>query len=346
VKHPAPRVDSLIVELTRACDHDCLHCYNVWKNRAPYPPGPELDTAGLLDLLGRVVEEEGLTQITLSGGEPLLRPDLPEIVDWLCARGLGVTLITNGRRLDAATIDRLGARRVGVWELPLLAVSRALHDRLSGRAGAFDRATEAMVDLKLAGATVAGVFVMTRLNLPELPQVMELAKALGLDALMLNRFNPGGRGAEHLELLQAAPGELAAAFAQAERLSGELGLELATGVPVPPCLVDTTGLRRLAFGACAAGGERAYYTLDPSGRLRPCNHSPTILADLRVETFAAARASVALRTFRAARPALCDGCVLADSCQGGCKAAAEVCAGALDAPDPFLAAYAHLRRRL
>jgi radical SAM protein with 4Fe4S-binding SPASM domain len=342
----APRVDSLIVELTRACDHDCLHCYNVWKNRAPYPPGQELGTAELLDLLGRVVDEDGVQHITLSGGEPLLRPDLPEIVDWLSARRLGITLITNGRRLTAATIERLGAQRVGVWELPLLAVDREIHDRLSGREGAFDRATEAMADLKLQGANVVGVFVMTRLNLAQLPQVLELAVALGLDALMLNRFNPGGRGAAQVELLQATPAELAAAFAEAERRSVALELPLAVGVPVPPCLVDPAGLSHLEFGACSAGTPHAYYTLDPSGRLRPCNHSPTILGDLRHESFAALRASALLQAFRAARPALCADCRLADSCQGGCKAAAEVCCGSTSAPDPFLAAFAHLRRRL
>ncbi|HOX46702.1 MAG TPA: radical SAM protein [Myxococcota bacterium] len=343
---PAPPVEDMIVELTRACDHDCLHCYNVWKNRAPYPPAPELGTAGLLELLGRVVEQEGLTHITLSGGEPLLRQDLPLLVDWLAARRLGITLVTNGRLLTAAAIERLGARRVGVWELPLLAVDRAVHDRLSGRAGAFDRATEAMADLKLAGATVVGVFVMTRLNLPQLSQVMELATALGLDGLMLNRFNPGGRGAEHVELLQSSPAELAAAFSVAERRSAALGLPLAVGVPVPPCLVDPAGLTRLDFGACSAGTAHAYYTLDPGGRLRPCNHSPTILGDLRLESFAALRAAPAMQAFRAARPALCAACRLADSCQGGCKAAAEVCCGSASAPDPFLAAFAAQRRRL
>ena len=108
---------------------------------------------------------------------------------------------------------------------------------------------------------------------------------------------------------------------------------------MPPCLFDTTRYKRLSFGFCAAGSARAYYTLDSLGNVRPCNHSPTILGNIRTQSFAAIAHSTAMRAFMAARPAFCAGCALETECQGGCKAAAEACCGSVSEMDPFLRAF-------
>jgi radical SAM protein with 4Fe4S-binding SPASM domain len=92
----------------------------------------------------------------------------------------------------------------------------------------------------------------------------------------------------------------------------------------------------LNFGSCAAGTDRAYYTIDPLGNVRPCNHTPTILGNLFQESFAELIAPERLAPFVLARPPFCDPCALRDVCQGGCKAAAQVCYGSLDAEEPFL----------
>ncbi len=329
--------NSFVFEVTERCQHDCMHCYNVWKNAAPYPRG-ELDTAATLDLLGRMLDATGASLVSLSGGEPLLRRDLDDIVAFLRDRGVAVNLISNGALIDAAAVGRLGGR-VAVWELPLLAADRDVHDRLSGAAGAFDRVTEAVSDLKLRGERVVTVFVATRLNLPGFAEALELAIALGADGLMLNRFNPGGRGREHIALLQPTPAELTRALDLAERVSRDYDFPVSCSIPMPPCLFATGRYERLSFGFCAAGTERAYYTVDPLGNVRPCNHSPTILGNLRRERFADLARGDCMRAFVAARPRFCEGCALADACRGGCKAAAEACAGSPAEMDPFLAAF-------
>jgi molybdenum cofactor biosynthesis enzyme MoaA len=79
-----PRLQSLIFEVTQACNHACLHCYNVWQGpqASPYPRG-QLDTARTLDLLAKALDETVCSHITLTGGEPLLRPDLTQILEFL-----------------------------------------------------------------------------------------------------------------------------------------------------------------------------------------------------------------------------------------------------------------------
>ncbi len=338
---------SFVFEATQACNHDCLHCYNAWKGPTGYPAVSPLGTADTLDMLDRMLDGTGARLVSLSGGEPLLRGDIFEIVDHLAARGVGVNLITNGSLLDEAAIGRLVPNKVSIFELPLLSVERAIHDRMCGVDGAFDRVTMAIAELKAAGQRVVCVFVATRLNLATWAETAELAFALGADGIMFNRFNPGGAGARHVELLQASPGELCAALDEAQRISGQYGMPISCSIAMPPCLFGADGGRtgpgerwpKLSFGFCAAGTERAYYTLDPAGNVRPCNHSATILGNIRRADFGEMAESAAMNDFVAARPAMCGGCRWEAQCQGGCKAAAEVCRGAPWSADPFLEAF-------
>ena len=342
--HPPRRLESLILEVTRRCNLDCLHCYNAWKNRAPYPETDELPAAELLAMLDPVLAHTGANQVALTGGEPLLRDDLCELVDGLHDRGVELDLITNGQLLDEAWIHRL-AGKIAVYELPLLSSEAALHDRLSGKDGAFEQVTMAMADLKLAGERVIAVFVATRLNLDGFEETLELALALGVDAVMINRFNPGGEGARNLDLLQTTPDELAAALDTAAAFKERYELPMSCAIPMHPCLLDHSRWPSLDFGFCSAGTDDAYYTIDPAGNLRPCNHSMVVLGNVRKRRFWDLADGPRMAAFCAARPAFCEDCAIVDTCLGGCKAAAEVCGGDVWGCDPFLGALRGVARK-
>jgi len=330
---------SFVFEVIQACNHDCLHCYNAWKNAAPYPAG-QLDTPTTLTALSKMLDQTGAALVSLSGGEPLLRPDVFQIVDYLNSRRVTVNLISNGSQFIPANLRRLLPDRISIFELPLLSADRAIHDRMSGSEDAFDRVTMAIADLKAARQRVVCVFVATNLNLPTWRETAELAVALGADGIMFNRFNPGGRGFANLSMLQATPAELQAAMDEAEMISGEYQIPISCPIAMPPCLFDTARYQRLTFGFCAAGTERAYFTLDPLGNVRPCNHSPRILGNILQQDFDELAQSETMREFMQARPPFCGGCKHEKVCLGGCKAAAEACHGCVGGMDPFLAAFA------
>lgn len=110
--------------------------------------------------------------------------------------------------------------------------------------------------------------------------------------------------------------------------------ELVAAGEITPTIAD---LVHESYGAAVYHvGERAYYTLDPLGNLRPCNHSDLILGNLFERSFPEIIALERMQAFIEARPALCDPCPKRNECQGGCKAAAQVCTGSLSAEDPFL----------
>ena len=210
---PHPRLQTLIFEVTQQCNHACLHCYNVWHPDAEgqpvaYPRG-ELDTAGTLALLTKALDETRCRHVTLTGGEPLLRQDLPQILDLLRQRDVTTTVISNGRLLTEPTVVDLLDRGVGLFELPLLSHWREVHDRLSDSPGAFDAVLAAMAHIRYHRGQFVAVFVATRLNLPDLYQTIKLSFAFGARGLMLNRFNPGGRGRTRLaELLPTADNQI------------------------------------------------------------------------------------------------------------------------------------------
>jgi len=335
-----PHLQTLIFETTQQCNHACLHCYNVWhpdakRQAAAYPRG-ELDTAGTLALLTKALDETRCRHVTLTGGEPLLRQDLPQTLDLLRKRDVMTTIISNGRPLTEPTVVDLLDRGVGLFELPLLSHRREVHDRLSDSPGAFDAVLAAMAHIRYHRGQFVAVFVATRRNLPDLYGAIKLAFAFGSRGLMLNRFNPGGRGRAHLAELLPTADQMRQALAVADAAAAEFGFPISCSIPIQPCLVDTSTYPNLGFGFCAAGTDRAYYTLDPLGNLRPCNHTPTILGNLLEEPFTDLIAPERMAPFVEAVPRFCEPCALRDTCQGGCKAAAQVCYGSLTAEEPFL----------
>jgi len=338
VSDSRPRLQTLIFEATQRCNHACLHCYNTWQSDVQadaYPRG-ELDTAQTLALLNKALDETRCRHVTLTGGEPLLRDDVIPILDLLYERNVMTTLISNGRLLtETAAVDLID-RGVALFELPLLGHRRETHDRLSGSPGAFDAVLAAMAHLRYHRGQVIAVFVATRLNLPDLYDTIKLAFAFGARGMMLNRFNPGGRGRAHMADLLPTVAEMRQALTIANAAAAEFNLAISCSIPIQPCLIDTGAYPNLNFGFCGAGTDRAYYTLDPLGNLRPCNHTPTILGNLLDESFADLIAPERMASFVEAVPEFCDPCTLRDTCQGGCKAAAQVCYGSLSAEEPFL----------
>lgn len=101
----ATGVHSLLVEVTPRCNLDCLYCYNVWKGPLLYPRG-ELPAREVLDRLDEVLADTRIRHVTLTGGEPLLRPDLADLVRGLSRRQIEVPLGNDPDPRFARRIDK------------------------------------------------------------------------------------------------------------------------------------------------------------------------------------------------------------------------------------------------
>jgi radical SAM protein with 4Fe4S-binding SPASM domain len=328
-----PLPSSLSVELTAACNQRCAHCYNAW--RAGLAPSPErMETGALLALLDRVVDELGFERLTLSGGEPLLHPDLRLIVDHLRGRGLELYLITNGTLVDDETA-RFLAPRFGAVQVTLAGAAAAGHDAICG-AGSYDRVIAGLDALAAAGAAAAGSFLCTSTGAADAAAVLARFVERGVRRVAFNRFNPSGFGLESLRLMPTRS-QVLVALEQVEEVAGREELEVSCTMPIPPCVVDEARYPHVGFGHCAAGRPESEPSLAPDGRLRLCPLQARALGDLRAAGFREVWAAPARAAFAQAIPEFCRGCPHAETCRGGCAAAAEWAFGAAGELDPFVA---------
>ena len=99
---------TFVLELTRRCNNRCGYCYNAW--RAPElkyakEDRGEMTTEEIKETILRLEEEAPVAVVALSGGEPTLRPDLPEIVQFIRSRGILAQIVTNGTNLTKSLVD-------------------------------------------------------------------------------------------------------------------------------------------------------------------------------------------------------------------------------------------------
>lgn len=331
---------TFVLELTSRCNNRCLYCYTVWGAPIPSPTqnDREMSTAEIKEVIVKLQEETPLKNIGFSGGEPLLREDLPEILNFIKDRGIAPLIITNGTLL---TSERVKATMAGGnYQIPLLSYRSEIHDRLAGRKGAWNAAIDGFANVFNARGNSVAVFVSTKMNYMDLFKTAELAIALRANALVYNRVNIGAHNLQFAEQLLPTPSMITENLDMLEEIGKSYKFPIAISVVIEPCIVDITKYEYLRFSWCPLGGEDSYFTIDPRGNIRICNHSPVILGNIREERFSDIYYSHPyVKKFRETMPVECFNCdhELKEICRGGCKAAGEQSYGTMERVDPFVA---------
>jgi radical SAM protein with 4Fe4S-binding SPASM domain len=190
-------------EVTKGCNLRCIHC----RASATELSSPsDLGTATALAILDQIAAA-GNPILVLSGGEPLYRSDIFQLARHGTERGLRVALATNGTlvtREVARMIVDSGVRRVSI---SLDGADSLTHDTFRGIPGAFDAAVQGLRNLKALGMSVQINMTIARHNARQLPQVLELAKRLGADALHTFLLVPVGCGVDIAAEQMVAPEE-------------------------------------------------------------------------------------------------------------------------------------------
>lgn len=320
------RQQIVIFEATQRCDLSCRFCYNVW-HKHPETRHDDLEPRKTRELLDKLLSEAKPANFTISGGEPLLREDILDIVLQAALSGAQVTLITNGQTLDRKKTKRLVRAGVRTFEIQLLSDRASEHEYLQGVKESFERSIRGIEAVLSTKARMVAAFVATKLNLPRLHQTLRLAREMGVQGLMLNRFNPGGRGLDNLTELSPPPDDVLKMLEVAEHFAAQNKFPVSVSIPIPMCLVDIKRFPHLGYGFCSAGEEMSYPTLDSWGNLRPCNHSPLVLGNLFEKGFWELMDSPKRREFIETIPEICRGCEHLPECRASCRAAAIECGG-------------------
>jgi Fe-coproporphyrin III synthase len=139
------------------------------------------------------LKDFGVPVLILSGGEPLMHPDILPIAARAKAMGFYVGLSSNGTLIDRGNIDRIGELDLDYVGISLDGM-RDVHDRFRRRAGAFDEALNGVRLCLESGIRVGLRFTLTRDNFFDLPELLGLMRTEGVDKFYLSHLNYAGRG--------------------------------------------------------------------------------------------------------------------------------------------------------
>jgi mycofactocin radical SAM maturase len=313
-------------ELTYACNLACLHCLSSSGRRDPRELSTD-EAKAVIDELQRMQ----VFYVNIGGGEPTVRSDFWELVDYATAHQVGVKFSTNGVRIDAEVAARLAASDYVDVQVSLDGATAEVNDAVRG-AGSYDMALRALGHLRDAGFRDAKISVVcTRHNIGQLDAFKALADSFGA-TLRLTRLRPSGRGADVWDDLHPLPH-------QQKELYDWL---VAHGEDV---LTGDSFFHLSAFGSslpglnlCGAG--RVVCLIDPVGDVYACPfaiHDEFLAGNVRSPGgFASVwRDSELFATLRQPQSGgACASCSFYDSCQGGCMAAKFFTGLPLDGPDP------------
>ena len=185
----APSGPVVIWNLIRRCNLRCKHCYSISAD-VDFPG--ELTTEEVFRVMDDL-KAFGVPVLILSGGEPLLRPDLFDISRRAKAMGFYVGLSTNGTLIEEANIEAIAGVGYDYIGISLDGIG-ATHDGFRGRAGAFDASLKAARLCRDEGLKVGLRFTMTRDNAAELPALLALTANERIHKFYLSHLNYAGRG--------------------------------------------------------------------------------------------------------------------------------------------------------
>jgi radical SAM protein with 4Fe4S-binding SPASM domain len=296
--------------LTYRCSNECDHCYNARSRRYP-----EMSTTEWKNVLDRLWNA-GIPHIVFTGGEPTLRPDLPELVAHAEHNGQITGLNTNGRRLkDAGLVQRLVDAGLDHVQITLESHEPAIHNQMVAANNAWE---ETVAGIRNALATRLYVMTNTTLltsNSPSLDQTLDFLAELGVPTIGLNALIYSGHGKNVGTGLpeSSLPGLLNLAQAKTQQTNQRL----IWYTPTRYCQFDPMSLD-LGIKGCTAG----LYAMcvEPDGAVLPCQSYYSPVGNLLHDPWEKIwnhDLTVALRERKNIDPA-CHTCDLLDVCGGGC----------------------------
>ncbi|MQA63361.1 MAG: mycofactocin radical SAM maturase [Actinophytocola sp.] len=314
-------------ELTYACNLACEHCLSSSGRRDPR----ELSTAeckAVIDELQRMQ----VFYVNIGGGEPTVRPDFWELLDYAIDHQVGVKFSTNGVRITPDRATQLAATDYVDIQISLDGATAEVNDAVRGP-GSFDMAWRAMENLAEAGFTGFKIsVVMTRHNVSQLDEFKAIADRFNAQ-LRITRLRPSGRGADVWD-------ELHPTHEQQLRIYEWLldnGEQVLTGDSF--FHLNALGSTPLpGLNLCGAG--RVVCLIDPIGDVYACPfaiHDEFLAGNVRDSGgFKSVWRSSELfaRLRQPQTGGACSSCSAYDSCQGGCMAAKFFTGLPLDGPDP------------
>jgi radical SAM protein with 4Fe4S-binding SPASM domain len=308
------------LEIVGACNLTCTHCF-----ADPLPRNRELLGLREYATLFRELAAMGSFRLGLTGGEPLMRRELLEVIDEATKAGLHPCLTTNGLLLDETWARELGKRELVWLNISLDGATAATNDAVRGK-GTFELVVRKLRELgHLFRFTLA--FTVMKHNAHEVPAFAELAKELGAANVVFRPLYPAGAALHRLELLPGF-GQYSDALLSLESLGSVRGID-----PFSP--MARADANAVVYGNLGCGAGNSIASISARGDVNPCSFlGPAFdAANVRDRSFREIwNDSERFRAMRALSKKPAPG-----EFNGGCRARSLRLAGDVNAADPWQA---------
>lgn len=339
----------VVWNITSRCNLRCMHCYADAGGSDQY----EMTTEEAKTCIDKLAEW-GIVVLAFSGGEPLIRQDMLELARYASDQGIYAAIATNGVLLTTERCKALRGAGVEYLQISLDGARPKTHDAFRGIIGMFAKTVDEIRNAVAEGFFVDVATTVTRLNLKEVPAIIDLCEDLGVNWSMLYNFVPTGRGrfikendltpeeresllkflwnrskGSRVDILSTAP-QFARVALQAEGMSCNVIPSHFSNNELPGQLRSMSDF----IGGCGAG--RFYVAMNANGDITPCVFFPLVLGNIMKDD--PEQLWIHLRELRELRDRAC----LSGHCGvceykyvcGGCRARAYGYFGDYTRPDP------------
>ncbi|MDY6815430.1 MAG: pyrroloquinoline quinone biosynthesis protein PqqE [Pseudomonadota bacterium] len=334
----------LLAELTYRCPLQCPYCSNPLDFAQTEQ---ELSTEQWLNVL-RQGREMGAAQLGFSGGEPLVRPDLPELIAEARKLGYYTNLITSGLGLTEAKVNAFAEAGLDHIQVSFQASDPELNNAVAGSRKAFEQKLAMAKAVKAAGYPMVLNFVIHRHNIHQMPDIIELCERLGADYVELATCQYYGWAFENREGLMPSKVQLDKAEAEVN----DYRARLQTRGSAMKLIFVTPDYYEERPKACMNGWGSLFLTVAPDGTALPCHSARLLPIDFpNVKDLGLKEIwydSPGFNHYRgdAWMPEPCRSCDEKDKDFGGCRCQAYLLTGNADNADPVCSKSPHHDRIL
>jgi radical SAM protein with 4Fe4S-binding SPASM domain len=334
-------------EVTNACNLRCEQCHACSGKPLPY----ELNTDEGKRLLDDIAAIGEFRMLALGGGEPLVRPDIFELVAYARSLGLEISIATNGTLLTremAREFKKMGVANIAVG---LNANDESVHEQITRVPGSFEKTKRGIYATKEVGMALQINTTVMKENRAVIPELLDFASEVDAQIVLLYQLVPEGRGSEDMELTIKEYRTLSEMVAEKQKINRAI-IEPTCSPQYWAHLISRRNghkpsrlsmkLAKTLFKGCVAGSGLCY--IKPDGEVWPCPFVPISAGNVRqqplVKLWYESELFQSLRDRERLTGEKCSACQFKYIC-GGCRGRAYAHSGDYLEDDPLCFLYSN-----
>ncbi|MFH1454806.1 MAG: radical SAM protein [bacterium] len=321
------------IELTEACNQNCRHCYNYWRQEKK-PPIGELSTNNFLNVI-KQIHLAKVGSVTLTGGEPMLRKNLLfDMVSKLHNLNMDVGLNSNGILINKESAKILAKCGLNHALISVLG-TETLHNSIAGTGGDFTKTIQGIKNLLNVGIDVAVNMPVSKINLSSVWKTAKFIKEIGVKKFCSEPIVPSCKS--NISLCLSIE-ECKIFLKELIRVSSKLKLDVVVLEPLARCLFNSEEEKEFVrfFGNRICSAAVSSCAISSKGEMRPCIQSDVLYGNVLPNNFLDVWKKMKQWSSPEILPKKCIKCNALMVCEGGCRMSAKIFTGSYNGQDMYM----------